>query len=146
MLSNLIVLQPYKLDLRGLDWTVDTDGTKLDITGRGWALHRGATDGQQAWSFVPGSADVEKHSVSRIGQTLDVIGDGWSVHTTPTTLDVVEGIGYSLDSHVAVKSQLPGLTTNFIPANDQMVTSSSQVLGKTSNPITFKPFSTTCVP
>ena len=109
MLSNLETLAPYQLKLKGLDWTVNTNGSAIDITGRGWSLHRPQGGEQHIWASAPGSAAVEKHSVSRIGDVLDIIGDGWSVHTDPNTLDVKEGIGYTLDSHVAVVSKLPGL-------------------------------------
>ena len=109
MLSNLFTAvpfspTPYKLVLKGLDWSIDTNGSKLDITGKGWQLHRDNLGNPHIWEAAPGSGTVEKHSVSRNGDVLDVIGDGWSVHTDPHTLDVIEGIGYSLDTHVATSS------------------------------------------
>ena len=43
MLANLLAqnikdvkIVPYKLQLKGLDWTVNTNGAKLDIVGHGW--------------------------------------------------------------------------------------------------------------
>jgi hypothetical protein len=55
MLSNLTTLKPYNLNLEGAGWSIDTNGAKLDITGRGWELHRDNLGNPHIWEAGVGS-------------------------------------------------------------------------------------------
>ena len=151
MLANLLAqnvkIVPYKLAVKGLDWNVETNGSKLDIVGHGWQYHnngKNTVDRQTIWKTAPATATSEAYTVNRIGEILNVTGDGWSVHTDQNVLDVHEGIGYDIGAAHAMAASMPGFVAQFVPAGQYLPTKTQTIPSARTTPLKYNPFSANC--